>query len=223
MNHRRVGRREVLAGLAGGGVAALAGCLGVGGSDTSPLADHPVAEGLADQPTQGPAVGDATATVVAFEDPSCVRCAAFHRDTVPRLRSELVDPGTVSYVLRPYPVVFEWGEAATRALWATYERDAAAFWGLLDHYFTDQDAFSSGNVLDLTEAWLTAETSVDAAAVREAAAADGFPAPVQRNLDVGEAADVTGTPTVFLFRDGEYRTSASGSVSYEFVTSALEL
>lgn len=223
MNQRRVGRRAVLCGLAGAGVAALAGCLGVGESDSSPLADHAVGEGIADQPTQGPAVGDASATVVAFEDPSCPRCAAFHRDTVPRLRSDLVEPGTLTYVLRPLPIVYEWGQPATRALWATYERDSEAFWGLLDHYFTEQGAFDTGNVLDRTAAWLTAETSVDAAAVVEAAEAEGYPTPVQTNLDVGESADVNGTPTVFLFRDGEFRTRATGSVSYDLITNALEL
>jgi hypothetical protein len=34
---------------------------------------------------------------------------------------------------------------------------------------------------------------------------------------------VVETPTLFMFRDGEYRTEASGSVSYDLVTNALNL
>jgi len=241
MNQRRVSRRRVLAGV-GLGTAALAGCLGVGGSDGSGgsgLAtgngtgdatgsgssglDHPVGEGIDGQPTLGPAAGTAEATLVAFEDPSCPRCAAFHRDTVPRLRSELVEPGRATYVVRPYPIVYAWGEPATRALWATYERDTDAFWGLLDHYFTEQGAFDESSVLDRTRSWLDAETSVDADAVVSAAEADGFPAPVRANLDIGEAEGIDGTPTVLMFRDGEYQTRATGSVSYDLVVNALDL
>jgi hypothetical protein len=46
---------------------------------------------------------------------------------------------------------------------------------------------------------------------------------VETDLSASEAADVSGTPTVFFFRDGEYRTRATGSVSFEFVTGALDL
>ncbi|MFC5971589.1 DsbA family protein [Halomarina salina] len=247
MTRRRVGRRRVLAAL-GSGTLALAGCLGAGNgrSDGSGMTDragtdgtdgegnatgtaaqgtpdHTVWEGIDGQPAQGPEVGAATATVVAFEDPSCPRCAAFHRETVPRLLSDLVEPGTATYVVRPYPIVYEWGKPATRALWATYEQDAESFWGLLDHYFRTQGRFDSDNVVDLTRSWLEAETSVDVEAVVEAASADGFPEPVQTNLDVGDRANVSGTPTVFLFRDGAYRTRATGSVSYDLVASALNV
>jgi protein-disulfide isomerase len=222
MDERGVTRRRALAAGVGAGVTALAGCLGFGG-DGGALADHPAASGVGAQPRRGPPVGEATTTLVGFEDPSCSRCAAFHRDTVPRILSDLVEPGTATYVVRPYPVVYAWGEPATRALWATYERDAESFWGLLDHYFAEQGAFGSGNVVERTRAWLERETDVDAGAVVEAASAEGFPDPVRENLDVGERAEVVETPTLFMFRDGEYRTEASGSVSYDLVTSALNL
>ncbi|MWG34565.1 DsbA family protein [Halomarina oriensis] len=242
MNERRVSRRRVLASL-GLGTAALAGCLGVGGGESGDGGsgeasgngtggsggtgasglDHPVGDGIDGQPTLGPAAGTAEATLVAFEDPSCPRCAAFHRDTVPRIRSELVDTGRATYVVRPYPIVYAWGEPATRALWATYERDAEAFWSLLDHYFTEQGSFDESNVVDRTRSWLDAETSVDVDAVVNAAEADGFPAPVQSNLDIGEAEGINGTPTVVMFRDGQYQSRATGSVSYDLITSALNL
>ncbi|WP_257627441.1 DsbA family protein [Haloplanus salinarum] len=207
-----------------------AGCLGTGGGagngngdEARSLSTHPVGADLAAQPRLGPDPGSATATIVAFEDPSCPRCATFERNTVPKIRSELVDPGEATFVARTIPVVYPWGEPAIYALEATFARDADAFWTLAAHYFDRQDAFGPDNVLDRTEAFLDAETDVDAAGVVADAEKEAHADAVETDLDASRAADVSGTPTVFLFRDGEYRTRATGSVSFEFVTGALEL
>ena len=229
----RTTRRTVLA----GGVSALgAGCLGGGGSDGSgggsgsggddgapPLADHPVGTNLATQPRLGPDPAEVRGVVVAFEDPSCPRCATFEEETVPKIRSELVDPGDAALVVRTVPLVYPWGEPAIQALEATYARDADAFWALFAHYFDEQDAFDTGNVLERTETFLTAETTVDGAAVVADAESKAYDDAVQTDLAAAEAADVSGTPTVFLFRDGEYRTRVTGSVSFELVRQSLGL
>jgi protein-disulfide isomerase len=229
-------RRAVLA----GGVSMLgAGCLGSaggesgngdgdgnggeGGGDTPSLADHPVGQDLDAQPRLGPDPATAAGTIVAFEDPSCPRCAAFEKRTVPKIRSELVDPGDAAYVVRTAPLVYPWGEPAIQALEATYARDAGAFWALLAHYFAEQDAFDTGNVLDRTASFLNGETDVDGAAVAADAEAKAYDDAVRTDLDAAEAADVSGTPTVFLFRDGEYRTRVTGSVSFDLVRQSLGL
>jgi protein-disulfide isomerase len=224
-------RRRVLA--VGAGVLGT-GCLGgtrsgegAGGDDAGDgaptLAEHPAGGDLSAQPRRGPAPGTATATIVAFEDPSCPRCAAFERSTVPKLRENLVDPGRATFVLRTVPIVYPWGGPAIQALEATYARDEAATWTLLAHYFDDQDAFDNENVLDRTRSFLDAETDLDGAAVVADAEAKAYDDAVQLDLAAGEAADVSGTPTVFLFRDGRYRTRASGSVSYDLIERALGL
>jgi protein-disulfide isomerase len=230
-------RRQIVA-TAGLAVAGIAGCTGRAG-DTSTddstttgdgedattgagqsLADHPAARELGAQPTLGPA--DATATIVAFEDPSCSRCRAFERNTVPKIREELVSPGDARFVVRTYPVVYPWGKPAVQALEATFARSPDAFWGLFAHYFDEQDAFSTDNVLARTEEWLAANSDVDAAAVVADAESKAYDGAVRTDLDAGEAAGVgRTTPTVFLFRDGRYVTRASGSVSFELISSAL--
>jgi protein-disulfide isomerase len=236
----RTTRRTVLA----AGVSALgAGCLGGAGSggggsgdgggnggdgngdggDAPALADHPVGGNLDAQPRLGPDPGEATGTIVAFEDPSCPRCATFEAVTVPKIKSELVAPGDAAYVVRTVPLVYPWGEPAIGALEATYARDADAFWTLFGHYFDEQDAFDTGNVLDRTAEFLSAETDVDAAAVVADAESGAYDDAVGIDLDAAESADVSGTPTVFLFRDGEYRTRVTGSVSFELVAQSLGL
>jgi protein-disulfide isomerase len=238
-------RRDLL--LAGAvGLGGLGGCLGdsgggAGGSDTpspgSTAADatdaatdgpttatfdaHPATADVAAQPRLGSA--DADVQIVAFEDPSCPRCRAFERNTVPEIRSELVEPGTGSFVVRTAPLVYPWGEPAIHALEATYARDADAFWGLLGHYFEAQSSFDADNVRSKTASWLSANTELDGEGVVEAADGDEAAAAVAADVDAAEAANVTGTPTVFLFRDGSYVTRATGSVSFDLIRSALGL
>ncbi|GAB6859916.1 DsbA family protein [Haloplanus litoreus] len=232
MNDEPTPRRATRRGVLAGGLSLLgAGCLGSsrggngggGESDAQSLASHPVGTNLDAQPTLGPAPGEATATIVAFEDPSCPRCATFERQTVPKIRSELVAAGDATFVVRTIPVVYPWGEPAIHALEATFARDADAFWALAGHYFDEQDAFGPDNVLDRTESFLAAEAGVDAADVVADAENEAYADAVEADRSASESADVSGTPTVFLFRDGAYRTRATGSVSFDFVTGALDL
>lgn len=231
-------RRSILAGGGAIAAAALSGCLGggpepAGGTDgtafgeptaVGPLGGHPAATGLADQPSRGPDPLEAEAVILAFEDPSCTRCRAFERDTVPRIEAELVASGTASFVFRGYPVVYPWGEPATHALEAVYARDEAAFWALKDHYYATQPEFATDNVLDRTREFLAAETDVDPDVVVEAVESGTTDAAVQTDLDAGMNAGAgRTTPHVFLFRDDEYRTKAAGSVSFSVITNALGL
>jgi protein-disulfide isomerase len=191
------------------------------------LADHPAATDLGTQPTLGPAPGDATAVIVAYEDPSCPRCARFETEIVPQLRSEYVASGDLSIVFRGYPVVYEWGQHATRALEAVFDRSADAHWALAEHYFRDQDAFRSGGLSEVypkTRSFLAESTDLDAEAVVGEAEDGAHDASVQTDLDAGMAAGAgRTTPHLFLFRDGTYRTKATGYVSREVLTSALQL
>lgn len=218
-----VDRRALLRGaaVAAAGVS-LSGCsdvLGsVGGSGPSAdgswqLPDHAALTALSGQPAKGPSPGDAPGLIVAFEDPSCPACRRFERRTYPDLRSELVEPGKATFVFRGVPVVAPWGEPATRALEATFARDAAAFWQLKGHYYAEQDAFTGENVLDRTEQFLSSETSVDAAAVVRDVREGAFDDEVEADLSAARELDLRGTPTFYLFSRGEFRTAATGSQS----------
>jgi len=256
---RRWSRRRLLAASGVAAVGGLAGCIGApefdgtgdgatGETTDSPLGGHPAAEGIANQPRLGPPPTEAEGVVVAFEDPSCPRCAAFETDTVPKLREQAGD--RVSFVLRSYPVVYPWGESATQAVEAAFAREtelvetgmmdddpnsapeeapdgyrqgSEATWALVRHYFEEQSQFDD-NVFGRTRTFLAEETDLDAEAVVDDAEAKEYDDAVQADLSAGEAADVgRTTPTIFLFRDGEFRTSAKGSISFEVVEAALEL
>lgn len=228
-------RRRFLTAVGTGATAILAGCNGNSGdtstssgvpTNTSPsgslgmnVPDHEAAVGIRDQPRLGDFEGH---SVIAFEDPSCPRCRAFEQQVVPEIRTKLVDTGKAAFVARNYPVIYPWGKPASQALEATYARDSDAFWTLWNFYFEEQSTLSTGNVLDRTETFLDGETDLDGAAVRADASEKTHTDAVQTDLDAGRNAGAGGvTPSVFLFKDGEYVTKAQGSVSYEVIATAL--
>lgn len=225
--------------LALGTTVALAGCLrgddgGTGGGsgengggDSQTLETHPAAADLAAQPTLGPDPLGATGAIVAFEDPSCPTCRRFEREVVPQIRSELVEPGTVSLSFRGYPVIYPWGQPATRALEAVHDRDTAAHWTLVEQYFENPDPYRGGDevtVFDETEAFLASETDLDATATIDAARTGAYESAVRTDLDAGEAAGAgRTTPHLFFFRDGEYRTKSAGYTGMTTIRTALGL
>ncbi|WP_254830015.1 DsbA family protein [Haloglomus salinum] len=241
-------RRQLLGALGAAGATGLAGCTGDGGgapggngsgtgdgaSTTGTgtpwdLPDHVALTGLDAEPVVGPSPGEAPGLVVGFEDPSCTVCQRFEKNTWPRLESELVASGQVSFVYRVMPITYQWGKPATQALESTYafaleagqDRDAPAFWGLKDAYYTERERFASGDVLAETEAYLASETDLDAGAVVAAAREKRHDAAVQADLAAGNEAGVSATPTFFLFREGEFRTVIRGAQSYDVFATAL--
>ena len=60
----------------------------------APVAETEVALGAEDAPI----------TVIEYASLTCPHCAAFHRETFPRLKSDYIDTGRVRYVFRDFPL-----------------------------------------------------------------------------------------------------------------------
>ncbi len=94
----RLPRRLFLA-AAGAGTAAAAALGGPAPAQTGP--------GAAADPRLGErAIGrpDAPVRVVEYFSLTCSHCASFHRDTLPQVKQKLVEPGTVRFVFRDFPL-----------------------------------------------------------------------------------------------------------------------
>lgn len=224
-------RRRFLGSLGVTTTVGVAGCLG-GTEETetedtgegTPIEAHPISRSIDAWPARGPNPFEASATLVVLDDPSCSRCASFHRNTISELTANYVDSGGLSIAIRPYPVVYDWGEPASHALEATIDRDEAVFWELLEHYFAEQPSYNVNNVLDQTETWLGENTELDAAGVVDDARAETFGDRIESTLSAAEAAGAGRiTPATFAFVDGGLRTSFNGSQSTDTIETVLGL
>jgi protein-disulfide isomerase len=195
----------------------------VGIAEGGDFGGHSATQGLTGQPYFGPAPGSAKGTIVAFEDPSCPRCRSFETGAADKIRRNLAADGEATFVFRGYPVVYPWGEPASKVLEATLARSARAHFAMAREYFVRQSGFSTDNVWSASERTLRRVTDLDAETVVAEAREGEFDDAVQVDLDAGEAVGASATPSVYLFRDGEYRTTFTGSVSYDAITTALGL
>lgn len=198
-------------------MASLAGCSGGGQS----IERHPAGTALSAQPTLGPDPGTSQGTIVGFEDPSCHSCARFEQEVFPRIRRDLVDPGTVSFVYRPIPVIYEWAGPAVFAMESVQSRDEGSFWGLKEFYYRNQRSISASNVREATRQYVARETDLDADGVLDDVANEAHRAEVETNLDAADEAGVSGTPTFHLFEDGSFQTKLVGPQDYSVFASAL--
>jgi protein-disulfide isomerase/transcription elongation factor Elf1 len=223
VSRTEVSRRSLLGGGAIASLALLGGAAATGlngGGSARLLAEHPAGAALSAQPTLGPEPGTAEGTIIAFEDPSCPSCARFELTAFPKLKSRLIDPGRVSFVFRPLPVVAPWGESASLALESVQARDESAFWGLKEFYYENQRSLESGNVLDATRKHLDG-TSVEADGVVQDVRESTHQDEIDTNLRVADQAGVRGTPTFYLFDTEGFVTQFTGAQSYSVFTNSL--
>jgi len=222
-------RRSVLAGIASaasvGGVASLAGCLNLGsGASGASLEDHPASRSMADQPYLGDPPRDAEKLVVAFEDPSCPTCRRFHSSGFQDLQAEIIEPDSASFVYRPYRLTGRaWATPAIHAVLETTARERTAAWDLLDFYYDEQSALSSGSIAEDTRDFLAENTEVDADAVVQAAEARAHRSILETAESDGDEAGVTSTPTFYLFADGQFTTELSGAQDVTAFEAGFEL
>ena len=231
--HEHMNRRTFLAST-GATTMVLTGCLG-GNNETNSSSDtasssssggqsinsHPAASNLAAQPRLGN-LDESQHTIIAFKDPSCPRCRAFKKSTVPEIKRQLINPNKGAYILRNYPVVYPWGEPASQALEATLERSETAHWKLQNYYYDTQRDLSTENVHTKTRTFLESNTEITASAVIDDVDSDAYSDAVTADINAAEEADLDGTtPSILLFRNGQYVTTATGSISYDVIATAL--
>lgn len=142
------------------------------------------------------AVGEPTVTVIEYGDLQCPVCGRFARDTYPTIKAEYIDTGKVKWVFRHFPLrtIHPRAEAAAQA--SECASAQGRFFEFIDLVQLGQPALSDD---DFRNYATQLQLDVDAFS---ACVADGSQAVrVQRDVDTGEAAGVSGTPTFFI--DGQ--------------------
>src|SRR5262249_57342023 len=81
---------------------------------------------------------DAPITIVEYASLTCPHCAAFERDTLPKLKTQYIDTGKVKLIYRDFPLDSRATLAAMIARCAPRDR----YFGFVDAFFRSQDQWA---------------------------------------------------------------------------------
>jgi protein-disulfide isomerase len=160
---------------------------------------------------------EAPVKLLEFSSYTCGHCAAFHRDTLPTLMEEYIEPGKVHLTLVDFPL----DNIAASVSMITHCAPEGMQTKLVDIFYTDQDAWLTRNPLEPITgiarlAGLSAEgvdACLDDAALREAI--------IERRAAAAERWSITGTPT-FVINGEKHRGDYRLDTMQEALDAALE-
>jgi protein-disulfide isomerase len=209
-----VDRRRALLGAAGLVTTALAGCLGSGTSGSSGGSGN--ATTRSGDPLSAPVRGDPEAgvTVAVYEDFACPHCRSYNAEILPEVESEYIEPGTIRYEHRDFPLPVDDPQSyyAANAARAVQDRTGdEEFWTYADLLFENQSSLGGDRYASLAD-----EVGVDGDPVRGAAASRVYRTTVMGNKNRGKDEGVTGTPGVIV--DG----NVLSGYSFDAISSAVE-
>jgi protein-disulfide isomerase len=154
---------------------------------------------------EGAAVkGNASAslTVIEFSDFECPYCARYVRESYPQLERDYVSTGKIRYAFRHFPLTGLHPHAMKAAEAGECGRSQGKFWPLHDRLFANQKSLEPASLLDHARAAGLDLKAFEACLEGQAAAV------VQADLDAGNRAGISATPTFFLGfaqKDGSIR------------------
>ena len=135
---------------------------------------------------------DAALTVVEFSDFECPYCGRYMRETHPQLERDYIATGKIRYVFRHYPLTGPHPHAMKAAEAGECGRVQGKFWPLHDRLFANQKKLEPPSLVDHARAagldMKAFETCLNGQAV----------AAVQADLDAGNRAGISATPTFFF-------------------------
>ncbi len=155
----------------------------------------PIKLNVEGQPSFGPA--DAPVTIVEFGDLQCPSCRA----EAPLLRQLIPDlyPNKVRVVFKDYPLesIHPWARAASITGRCVFRQDPRAFWKFYDWDYENQDDITVENLKSKVLGWAK-ENGIASAPLESCIDSKATDADVARNISDGRAAEVRGTPTLFV-------------------------
>jgi protein-disulfide isomerase len=104
------------------------------------FATRPAPASAAEATLTETALGDPNApvTIVEYSSLTCPHCAAFHRETLPQVKTSYIDTGKVRFVYRDFPL----GKLALAAAVVGRCVDPSRHFAFIDMLYRDQDTWS---------------------------------------------------------------------------------
>ena len=216
-------RRTLLGIGAGVVVAAGAGGLWYARRAESPItaapataATPPAAEGSADGPMSERSIGRADAPVVVreFFSLTCSHCATFHRDTMPRVKAELVETGKLRFIFHDFPL----DQIALTAAAVARSLPAGSYDPFVTALLASQDRWAFARGVNTTDelAKIAALAGLSRAAFDAAVADEALRnAILMARDDSARTYGIESTPSFVLNGPGAKNTKAAGARPYD--------
>lgn len=146
-----------------------------------------------------PAVGkkDAKVTIVEFADFRCPFCEKFFTDTESQIIKDYVDTGKAKFYFRQFAFLGDASVVAANA--AECANDQGKFWQYHDYLYKNQPSESDTSMYNtdtLTQS--AANLGINADQFRTCLSSKKFDSRVSKDMSDGQAAGVSGTPTIFV-------------------------
>jgi protein-disulfide isomerase len=135
---------------------------------------------------------NAKVTLIEFSDFQCPFCKRLNDDAIQQIKKDYVESGKVKLVFRDYPLGFH-PEAQKAAEAAECADDQGKFWEYHDLLFANQALLSITNY----KAWAK-QLGLNEAQFNTCLDSGKYASEVQKDFADGQAAGVSGTPTVFI-------------------------
>lgn len=141
---------------------------------------------------------DAPVVIYEFADFQCPGCAGFASFVAPLIKQRLVDPGLVRYVYYDYPLTQIHPHAFLASRAGRCANEQGRFWEYHDRLYARQATWAAMG--DPTDFFidLAADAGLDRGQFADCLRSDRYAEEVTRNMRLGEALGVPGTPTLFV-------------------------
>jgi protein-disulfide isomerase len=163
-------------------------------SNTEGQTATPAAAADAPLPEMSIGKADAPVTIIEYSSLSCPHCAAFHRDILPTLKSEYIDPGKARYVVREFPL----NESALAGSVIARCLDPSRYFAFVDLLFSKQSdwAFKQDALTPLKD--LAKQTGMTSEDFDKCIDDEALQKKILDVRDDGQKKGVNATPSFFI-------------------------
>jgi protein-disulfide isomerase len=156
---------------------------------------------------------DAAVTIIEYASFTCPHCAAFHRETLPQLKSEWIDTGKANFVMRDFPL----DAAALKAAIVARCAPPAKFYGFVGILFRSQEAWARSGDTTAALGQLAKIGGISEEQFRTCMTDEALQRQIVDSRLIGEQRlEIDSTPTIFV--NGR---RLVGAVSYDRLNEVL--
>ena len=157
--------------------------------------------------------------IIEFSDFQCPYCLQHFQQAEPQIDKEWIDSGKARLVFVHFPLSIH-PQAPKAAEASECAADQGKFWEMHDALFANQSQWSGKAEASEVFKTLAKNLGLDANKFSECLDSGQMEAKVQDGLDLGQQAQVRGTPNFFLIKDGQ-GTRIPGALPYDQFNQAL--